>query len=97
MGDTTLELTRELAGTDLAAVAEGNEDIVATPPWGLFRYPQGLEVPLALGTLFLTAVLVWLLRRRGALTLPRVALSVPLSSSWSPRPPPGTPCGGRRC
>ena len=30
MGDTTLELTRELAGTDLAAVAEGNEDIVAT-------------------------------------------------------------------
>jgi len=75
MGDTTLELTRELAGTDLAAVAEGNEDIVATLPWGLFRYPQGLEVPLALGTLFLTAVLVWLLRRRGALTLPRVALS----------------------
>ena len=75
MGDTTLELTRELAGRDLAAVAEGDEEIVTTPPWGLFRYPQGLEVPLALGTLFLTAVLVWLLRRRGALTLPRVALS----------------------
>ena len=48
---------------------------MTTLPWGLFRYPQGLEVPLALGTLFLTAVLVWLLRRRGALTLPRVALS----------------------
>jgi hypothetical protein len=75
MGETTLELTRELAGGDLAAVAEGGEEIVATMPWGLFRYPQGLEVPLALGTLFLTAVLVWLLRRRGALTLPRVALA----------------------
>ena len=75
MGETTLDLARELAGRDLAAVAEGEEEIVTTFPWGLFRYPQGLEVPLALGTLFLTAVLVWLLRRRGALTLPRVALS----------------------
>jgi Peptidase family M28 len=75
MGETTLDLARELAGRDLAAVAEGDEEIVTTFPWGLFRYPQGLEVPLALGTPFLTAVLVWLLRRRGALTLPRVALS----------------------
>ena len=75
MGETTLDLARELAGRDLAAVAEGDEEIVTTMPWGLFRYPQALEVPLALGTLFLTAVLVWLLRRRGALTLPRLALS----------------------
>jgi Peptidase family M28 len=75
MGETTLDLARELAGTDLAAVAEGDEEIVTTFPWGLFRHPQGLEVPLAVGTLFLTVVLVWLLRRRGALTLPRVALS----------------------
>jgi hypothetical protein len=75
MGETTLDLTWELADRDLAAVAEGGEEIVTTFPWGLFRYPQGLEVPLAVGTLFLTAVLVWLLRRRGALTLPRVALS----------------------
>jgi hypothetical protein len=75
MGETTLDLARELAGTNLAAVAEGEEEIVTTFPWGLFRYPQGLEVPLALGTLFLAAVLVWLLRRRGVLTLPRVALS----------------------
>jgi uncharacterized membrane protein YhaH (DUF805 family) len=75
MGDTTLDRARELAGTNLAAIAEGDEEIVTTFPWGLFRYPQGLEVPLALGTLFLTAVLVWLLRRRGALTLPRLALS----------------------
>jgi len=76
MGDTTLELTRTLAGTDLAAIAEGEEEIVTTMPWGLFRYPQGLEMPLAFSTLLLTAVLVWLLRRRGALTLPRVALSM---------------------
>jgi hypothetical protein len=70
-----LELTRELAGRDLAAIAEGDREIVTTMPWGLLRYPRGLEVPLALGTLFLTAVLVWLLRRRSALTLPRVAIS----------------------
>ena len=75
MGDTTLELTRELAGTDLAAVAEGDEEIVATMPWGLLRYPQGLEMPLAFGTLLLIAVLVWLLLRRGALILPRLAIS----------------------
>jgi hypothetical protein len=75
MGETTLDLARELAGTDLAAVAEGDEEIVTTFPWGLFRYPQGLEVPLALGALLLAAVLVWLLRRRGVLTLPRLALS----------------------
>jgi hypothetical protein len=83
MGETTLELTRELAGTDLAAIGEGDEDIVTTLPWGLFRYPQGLEVPLALGTLFLTAVLVWLLRRRGALTLSGVALSALASVIFS--------------
>jgi hypothetical protein len=75
MGDTTLELTGELAGTDLAAVAAGDEEIVTTMPWGLLRYPQGLEVPLAVATLFLTVVLIWLLRRQGVLTLPRVALS----------------------
>ena len=39
MGDTTLTLTRDLAGTDLAMVAEGDEEVVATMPWGLFRYP----------------------------------------------------------
>ncbi|MBD0293033.1 MAG: M28 family peptidase [Jiangellaceae bacterium] len=75
MGDITLELTRELAGIELGAVAHADEDIVTTVPWGLLRYPQGLEAPFAVGTLFLAAVLVWLLRRRGALTVPHVALS----------------------
>jgi hypothetical protein len=75
MGDTTLAMTRELADMDLATVDGGGEEIVTTLPWGLLRYPQGLEIPLAVGALVLVGVLVWLLRRRGALTLPRVALS----------------------
>ena len=76
MGDTTLAMTRELAGMDLGVIADGGEEIVLALPWGLLRYPQGLEVPLAIGVLVLVAVLVWGLRRRGALTLPRAALSV---------------------
>jgi hypothetical protein len=75
MGDTTLALTRELAGMDLAAIGRGGEEIVTALPWGLLWYPQSLEIPLAIGVLVLAAVLVWVLRRRGALTLPRVALS----------------------
>jgi hypothetical protein len=75
MGDTTLALARELAGMDLAAIGRGGEEIVTALPWGLLSYPQGLEIPLAIGVLVLAAVLVWVLRRRGALTLPRVALS----------------------
>jgi hypothetical protein len=75
MGDTTLALTRGLAGMDLAAIGGGGEEIVTSLPWGLLWYPQSLEIPLAIGALVLTAVLVWVLRRRGALTLPRVALS----------------------
>jgi Peptidase family M28 len=75
MGDTTLALTRELAGMDLAAIGRGGEEIVTALPWGLIWYPQSLEIPLAIGVLVLAAALVWVLRRRGALTLPRVALS----------------------
>jgi hypothetical protein len=76
MGDTTLALTRELAGLDLATVVDGGEEIVTTLPWGLLRYPQTLEIPLALAALVLVTVLVWLRRRQGALSLPRVAFSV---------------------
>jgi Peptidase family M28 len=75
MGDTTLAMTRELAGMDLAAIGRGGEEIVTALPWGLLWYPQSLEIPLAIGVLVLAAVLVWVLRRRGALTLPRLALS----------------------
>src|SRR5215207_5385439 len=75
MGDTTLALTRELAGMDLAAIGRGEEEIVTSLPWGLLWYPQSVEIPLAIGALFLTTVLVWVLRRRGTLTLPRVAVS----------------------
>ena len=45
----------------------------------MLRYPQSLEIPLAIGVLVLAVVLVWVLRRRGALTLPRVALSAAAS------------------
>ncbi|HET9565262.1 MAG TPA: M28 family peptidase [Mycobacterium sp.] len=79
MGDTTLTLTHELASTDLSAIQVGGEQIVTTLPWGLLWYPQSLEIPLAIGLLILTAVLVWVLRRQGALTLPRAALSAAAS------------------
>jgi hypothetical protein len=79
MGDTTLAMTRELEGMDLAAIGRGGEEIVTALPWGLLWYPQSLEIPLAIGVLVLAAVLVWVLRRRGALTLPRVALSAAAS------------------
>ena len=79
MGNTTLALTRELAGMDLGAIAGGGEEIVLALPWGLLRYPQSFEIPLAIGVLVLGAVLVWVLRRRGALTLPRAALSAAAS------------------
>jgi hypothetical protein len=75
MGDTTLALTRELAGMDLAAIGRGGEEIVTSLPWGLLWYPQSLEIPLAISALVLATVLVWVVRRRYALTLPRVALS----------------------
>jgi hypothetical protein len=64
---------------DLAAIGRGGEEIVTALPWGLLWYPQSLEIPLAIGVLVLAAVLVWVLRRRGALTLPRVALSAAAS------------------
>jgi hypothetical protein len=79
MGDTTLALTRELAGMDLSAIRVGGEQIVTTLPWGLLWYPQSLEIPLAIGALVLTTVLVRGVRRRGSLTLPRVALSAAAS------------------
>jgi hypothetical protein len=75
MGDTTLALTRELAGMDLAAIGRGGEEIVTSLPWGLLWYPQSLEIPLAISALVLATVPMWVVRRRYALTLPRVALS----------------------
>ncbi len=75
MGDTSLAVARDLAAADLAAVADGGEQVVTTLPWGLLRYPQAAEGPLALAALAGAAVLVALRRRRRALTLPRTALS----------------------
>ena len=75
MGDTTLDLTHELAGMDLTAIRGGGEQIVTTLPWGVLWYPQSFEIPLAIGVVVLTTVLVWVLRRRGSVTLPRIALS----------------------
>ena len=74
MGDTTLALTRELAGMDLAAIGRGGEEIVTSLPWGL-----RLEIPVAISALVLATVLVWVVRRRYALTLQRVALSAAAS------------------
>jgi hypothetical protein len=75
MGDISLALTRELAGIDLSTVRVGGEQIVTTLPWGLLWYPESLEIPFAIALLVLTIVLVWVLRRRGSLTLPRLVMS----------------------
>ena len=48
---------------------------MTTLPWGLLRYPESWEIPVAVGTLVLVGVLVGLRRSRGALTLPRCAVS----------------------
>ena len=59
----------------LVWLGRGGQEIVTSLPSGLLWYPQSFEIPLALAALVLVAVLVWVLRRRGALTLPRVAVS----------------------
>ncbi|WP_369133991.1 M28 family peptidase [Modestobacter sp. I12A-02662] len=74
MGEDSLAVTGQFAAADLTAVTDGDEQIVTTLPWGLLRYPQDLEVPLALAPLVLAAALVALRRRRRALPLPRTAL-----------------------
>src|SRR3712207_3600975 len=48
MGEVSLAVTRQFTAADLTAVPRGTEQVVTTLPWGLLRYPQGLEVPLAL-------------------------------------------------
>ena len=79
MGETTLALTRDLAGRDLSTIDDSGEDLVTTLPWGLLRYPATLELPLAVATLVLTGIVVGLRRSRRALTLPRTALSAVLA------------------
>jgi len=76
MGTTTLSAARELAGRQLADVPAGRDDIVLTVPWGLVRYPQALELPLAIAALVPTGAVVALGRRRRKLTIPRTALSI---------------------
>lgn len=75
MGQTSLTVTRELAGTDLTTVEDGGEDLVTTAPWGLVRYPASAEAVLAGVALLLSVVLVALRRRRHELTLPRTAFA----------------------
>ena len=75
MGDTSLALASELAAADLSTVAEGEEQVVTTLPWGLLRHPRAAEGPLALAALVGAGALVVVRRRRRLLTLPRTALS----------------------
>lgn len=75
MGSTSLGLTRELAGIDLASVDDGGEETVVSLPWGLLHYPRAAEGPLAVVTLVLAGFAVATLRWRTVLTLPRTAVS----------------------
>lgn len=77
MGDNTLAVARVLAEADLGRM-RGGESVYFTIPWLLVRYPAGLELPLALGGLVAAGALVWVLRRRQLIRLPRTAAAVGL-------------------
>ncbi|MEV0590197.1 M20/M25/M40 family metallo-hydrolase [Nonomuraea cavernae] len=73
MGDNALALTRALGGADLATLGSAGESVYFTLPGLFVRYPAWLELPVALGALVAAGALVWALRRRALLTLPRLA------------------------
>ncbi|MFG1946053.1 M20/M25/M40 family metallo-hydrolase [Nonomuraea sp. NPDC048826] len=79
MGDNSLALVRALADADLPALRTGEDAVYFTVPGLLVRYPLGLELPLAAGAVVLAGVLVWRLRLRRDVTLPRVAAATGLA------------------
>ena len=79
MGDNALALVRTLADTDLPALRSGEEAVYFNVPGLLVSYPLALELPLAVAAVLLAGVLVLVLRRRGEVTLPRVAAATGLA------------------
>ncbi len=81
MGRTSLDLARQLADRDLSRLADAEQHIVTTLPWGLVHFPAAVEAPLAAATLLLAILLVAVLRARRALTLPRATLSAVVAAA----------------
>ncbi|MEU8249843.1 M20/M25/M40 family metallo-hydrolase [Nonomuraea sp. NPDC048916] len=78
-GDNTLALTRALGETDLAALESAGESVYFNVPGLFVRYPGWLELPVALGALVAAGALVWALRGRGLVSLPRLAAATGLA------------------
>ncbi|WP_214415521.1 M20/M25/M40 family metallo-hydrolase [Sphaerisporangium fuscum] len=79
MGDNTLALTRALGAADLPALKSARRSVHFTVPGLLVRYPAWLEPPIALASAALAAALVWALRRRSLVTLPRLVAATGLA------------------
>jgi hypothetical protein len=72
-GDNALALAREFGAADLDALAADGDATYFPVPGALVRYPDRLTLPLAVLALLIVGALAWLARRRGLLTLPRLA------------------------
>jgi hypothetical protein len=73
MGDNTLALTRTLGMEDLETLESDSQSVYFNlPPGLLVRYPSGLALPLALMALATTLGTIFVARRRGLLTAPKV-------------------------
>jgi hypothetical protein len=81
LGDNALAVARELAGRDLATLAQpGEQDATYFPALGeLVRYPRALVWPLALAALVAVGLLVLVVRRRGLSPLRRTAAGTALA------------------
>ncbi len=72
-GDNALGMAREFGTVDLRTLSADGDATYFPVPGALISYPGWLTLPLAALALLAVAALAWLARRRGLLTLPRLA------------------------
>ncbi|MGH3762208.1 M20/M25/M40 family metallo-hydrolase [Actinophytocola sp.] len=86
-GENMLALARALGAADLGTLAADHDDTYFRVLGLTVSYPNGAVWPLAVLAVLLVALLTWLARRRGLVTVPRVLLGaasalVPLAVSF---------------
>ncbi len=74
-GENMLALARTLGGTDLRSVESDHDDTYFRLLGLPVSYPNGAVWPLAALAVLLVALLAWLARRRGLVTVPKVLLA----------------------
>ena len=74
-GENMLALARTLGGTDLRSVESDHDDTYFRLLGLPVSYPNGAVWPLAVLAVLLVALLAWLARRRGLVTVPQVLLA----------------------